>query len=342
MTPNSRDKARRTLQSQYSELQMQFSKWQQQLMKNQALLTQKNLLTRSNRPRDTSRERDGYRRATSRGASDKRRSFTEERPASYDRDLRRVTSGVTTEKQRSFIDDPPTVQNTTQEVREGTVEDLTSIGVQSPQEGTVVSGSNRVGRLSRSTGLRDTGLGGKFTPGELTSTKRVLRQNSDEIPPTTTVFKAMQNSTTLPRQSASTAWRTASPAQQVGSSVRQSRSPTRQSQGRWSTSQRVGSPGQRSGSPPPGVLLTRDAPQKVTSMQMTKLATSRSREVNRKRFEPKLDPREELMIAIRNAGAKNILKKVSRINTVVGCRNIIIDWSAYICYELLSISLTFL
>ena len=303
ITPNSRDKARRTLQSQYSELQMQFSKWQQQLMKNQALLTQKNLLSRADRPRDTSRERDGYRRATSRAASEKRRSFIDERPALNDRDVRRVTSGATTEKPRSFIDDPPTVQDTTQEVREGTVEDLTTIGVQSPREGTLTSGSGRVSRQPRSTGLA-----GKFTPDELTSAKKVLRQNSDSTPATTTVFKAVQQST-LPRQSTSTAWRTASPVRRVGSPVRQSRSPTR----RWSGSpaHRVGSPGQRAGSPPPGVLLSGDVAQRVTSKQATKSTTSRSREVHRKRFEPKLDPREELMIAIRNAGAKNILKKVS-------------------------------
>jgi len=59
------------------------------------------------------------------------------------------------------------------------------------------------------------------------------------------------------------------------------------------------------------VLLSGDVAQRVTSKQATKSTTSRSREVHRKRFEPKLDPREELMIAIRNAGAKNILKKVS-------------------------------
>ena len=327
MTPNSRDKARRTLQSQYSELQMQFSKWQQQLMKNQALLSQKNLLSRADRQRENSRERDGYRRATSRAASEKRRSFIDERPAANDRDVHRVTSGATTEKPRSFIDDPPTVQDTTEAVREGTVEDLTTIGVQSPREGTVAAGGDRVSRQPRATGL-----GGKFTPDELTSAKKVLRQNSDSVPATTTVFKAVPQST-LPRQSASTAWRTASPVRRVGSPVRQSRSPTR----RWSGSpaQRVGSPGQRAGSPgqrarspgqrpgspPPGVALSGDVSQKATSKQVTKSATSRSREVNRKRFEPKLDPREELMIAIRNASAKNILKKVSSSSLNIGFNN---------------------
>ena len=359
MTPNSRDKARRTLQSQYSELQMQFSKWQQQLMTNQALLTQKNLLRKSDRPRDTSVERDGYRRTTSRAAAEKRRSFIDERPASDKKDVRRVTSGVASEKRRSLIDDRPAMQDTTQEIREGTVEDLTSLGCQEPREGTAASSGDRVMRLS--TGSRDTGLGGKFTPGELSTAKRVLRQNSNEVQGSTTVFKAVSQSNS-PAQAAPPAWRSGSPIQRVTSPVRQSRSPTRQSrsQGRWSGSpaRRMGSPTQRTGSPPPGILLTRETPpaqevsltqvtkaasstlvtktasstqvtktasstqvtkaasstqvtKTASSTQVTKTASSRSREVNRKRFEPKLDPREELMIAIRNAGAKNILKKVS-------------------------------
>ncbi|KAI0224686.1 hypothetical protein LSAT2_024320 [Lamellibrachia satsuma] len=350
LTPNSRDKARRTLQSQYSELQMQFSKWQQQLMTNQALLTQKNLLRKSDRPRDTSVERDGYRRATSRAAAEKRRSFIDERPASDEKDVRRVTSGVASEKRRSLIDDRPAMQDTTQEIREGTVEDLTSLGCQEPREGTAASSGDRVMRLS--TGLWDTGLGGKFTPGELSTAKRVLRQNSNEVQGSTTVFKAVSQSNS-PAQAAPPAWRSGSPIQRVTSPVRQSRSPTRQSrsQGRWSGSpaRRMGSPTQRTGSPPPGILLTNETPpaqevsstqvtkaasstqvtkaasstqvtktasstqvtKAASSTQVTKTASSRSREVNRKRFEPKLDPREELMIAIRNAGAKNMLKKAA-------------------------------
>ena len=273
--PESKEKAKKSLQKQYNELQQQFGKWQKQIAENQALLSKQNepaVVENSVVPESSSRARS-------------------EPPASHDQAPTglRPTGSVST-------GELPFVARLRQNRSERPV------SLKEPPTVSAVDSSDYAvirSRLRHNATKERVSL--KFGAGTMT----VLHGSEGQPSPT---FGARPHSVADPG-----GYRSGSPA-----SSDTSDQSTSNPSSHWQTHGRQAPPAQKAmptGKPPAAPTQAQKHPPSPTTAQVANqfggaIKTSRP---NMKRFEPKLDPREELMISIRNAKGRNALRTVSSI-----------------------------
>ena len=253
-----KQESKKTLQSQYEELQMQFSRWQKQLMDNQALLARQNITPTEGERRleEMQKELEKTNAGLAKSQHLKlQQEIKASREAIVERQNKEPVSSTGVDREGEPLPHQTKQVDAQKPIRKEP--DARYEPCKKPELGV--------------------GGGGKFNTNDLLSAKSRLRSSSSE-------------DGDIEKRGIS-----------VGRVIQTSPQSSSSDQGHPPRLPKTQPPSTQNFPPPPRMPLIQPL---VPRPNPKPLGGSRAR------FEPKLDPREELMIAIRNTGGRGALRKV--------------------------------